>query len=65
MDRLESMTVLAAVVDAGSFSGAGRALRMPVATVSRKVAELEAHLKVWLLRRSTWQCAWAFFPTAG
>lgn len=53
MDRFNAMSVLVAVVRAGSFSGAGRQLRMPVPTVSRKVAELEAHLKVKLLVRST------------
>ena len=53
MDRLESMSVLVAVVDAGSFSGAGRRLRMPVPTVSRKVAELESYLGARLLVRST------------
>ncbi|MBV8340852.1 MAG: LysR family transcriptional regulator, partial [Gammaproteobacteria bacterium] len=53
MDRLESMSVLIAVVDAGSFSGAGRRLRMPVPTVSRKVAELESYLGARLLVRST------------
>ena len=52
MDRFDSMSVLVAVVRAGSFSGAGRQLRMPVPTVSGKVAELEAHLKVKLLLRS-------------
>ena len=53
MDRFESMSVLVAVVEAGSFSGAGRQLRMPVPTVSRKVAELEGHLQARLLVRST------------
>jgi len=53
MDRFESMSVLLAVVEAGSFSGAGRRLRQPVPTVSRKVAELEARLKARLLTRST------------
>lgn len=53
MDRLESMSVFAAVATAGSFSGAARALRMPLPTVSRKVAELEAHLGAPLLLRST------------
>jgi DNA-binding transcriptional LysR family regulator len=55
MDRLESMTVLVAVVDAGSLSAAARRLRMPLATVSRKVGELEAHLKTRLLTRTTRQ----------
>lgn len=53
MDRLESMTVLLAVMDAGSLSAAGRKLGMPLPTVSRKLSELETHLKARLLTRST------------
>ena len=53
MDRLESMSVFVAVVAAGSFSAASRQLRMPLPTVSRKVAEIESHLKAKLLVRST------------
>ena len=49
MDRLESMAVLLAVVELGSLSAAGRKLGMPLATVSRKISELESHLKVRLL----------------
>jgi len=52
-DRFESMTILVAVVEAGSFSAAARQLKMPLATVSRKVGELEAHLHTRLLQRST------------
>lgn len=52
MDRLEAMAVLLQAVEAGSLTGAGRRLGMPLATVSRKVAELEAHLKTQLLVRS-------------
>lgn len=55
MDRLHSMSVLLAVVDTGSFSAAGRHLGMPLATVSRKVAELESHLKTRLINRTTRQ----------
>lgn len=55
MNRLESMSVLIAVVDAGSLSAAARHLGMPLATVSRKVAELESHLKTRLLHRTTRQ----------
>jgi DNA-binding transcriptional LysR family regulator len=55
MNRLESMGVLLAVVDAGSLSAAGRKLGMPLATVSRKVSDLEAALKTRLLIRSTRQ----------
>ncbi|GLK56153.1 DNA-binding transcriptional LysR family regulator [Methylopila capsulata] len=53
MDRLESMSVLLAVVEEGSLSGASRRLRSPLATVSRKVAELEKHLGAQLLIRTS------------
>jgi DNA-binding transcriptional LysR family regulator len=53
MDRLESMSVLVAAVEAGSLSAAARRLGMPLATVSRKVSELEAHLKTRLLTRTS------------
>jgi DNA-binding transcriptional LysR family regulator len=53
MDRLESMATLLAAVEAGSLSGASRKLGMPLATVSRKVSELETHLRVRLLNRSS------------
>jgi DNA-binding transcriptional LysR family regulator len=55
MNRLESMSILVAVVDLGSLSAAARHLGMPLATVSRKVAELETHLKTRLLHRTTRQ----------
>jgi DNA-binding transcriptional LysR family regulator len=51
MDRLDAMSVFMTVVKAGSFSEASRQLGMPIATVSRKVAELEAHLKTQLIKR--------------
>jgi DNA-binding transcriptional LysR family regulator len=53
MDRFEAMSLLVAAVETGSFSAAGRKLGTPLATVSRKVAELEAHLGARLLVRST------------
>ena len=53
MDRLESMSVFMAAVDAGSLSAAGRRLGVPLATASRKVSELESHLGARLLVRST------------
>lgn len=53
MDRFESMSTFVAVVEAGSFSAASRRLGMPLATVSRKVSELEELLRVQLLTRST------------
>lgn len=55
MNRLESMSILVAVVDSGSLSAAARRLDMPLATVSRKVGELESHLKTRLLHRTTRQ----------
>jgi DNA-binding transcriptional LysR family regulator len=53
MDRLDAMSVFAAIVDGGSLSAAGRHLGVPLATVSRKLADLEAHLKTRLITRST------------
>ena len=53
MDRLDAMSLLVASVEEGSFSAAGRKLGIPLPTVSRKIAELEAHLKTRLLVRST------------
>lgn len=53
MDRLESMSIFLAVVETGGFSAASRKLGVPLATISRKVSELEAHLKARLLNRST------------
>jgi DNA-binding transcriptional LysR family regulator len=46
------MSVLLAAVESGSLSRASRTLRIPLATVSRKVAELETHLNATLLIRS-------------
>lgn len=53
MDRLESMRTFVAAVETGSLSGAARKLRRPLPTISRKVSELETHLGVQLLIRST------------
>src|SRR6201996_3207481 len=53
MDRLEAMSLLLSVVEAGSLSAAGRKLGVPLPTVSRKISDLEAHLKTRLLTRST------------
>jgi DNA-binding transcriptional LysR family regulator len=52
MDRFESMSAFVAVAEAGGFSAASRALGMPLATISRKVAELEKALGAQLLVRS-------------
>ena len=53
MDRPEAMSALLAAVDAGSLSGASRKLGMPLATVSRKVSELETHLRTRLVTRTS------------
>jgi len=52
MDRLDSMATLVAAVETGSLSAASRKLGMPLATVSRKVSELEAHLRTRLVNRT-------------
>lgn len=52
MDRFEAMSVLLAVVEAGSLSAGARRLHSPLATVSRKVADLEKHLGVRLVLRT-------------
>jgi DNA-binding transcriptional LysR family regulator len=51
-DRLEAMSMLVSVVDAGSLSAASRQLGVPLATVSRKISELEDHLGTRLFQRS-------------
>jgi DNA-binding transcriptional LysR family regulator len=53
MDRLQSMSILVIAAEAGSLSAAARRLGTPLTTVSRKVSELEAHLKTRLLNRSS------------
>jgi len=53
MDRLESMSILLTAVEAGSLSAAARQLAIPLSTVSRRISELEAHLKARLLNRSS------------
>jgi DNA-binding transcriptional LysR family regulator len=52
MDRLAAMRILVAAAEERSFSAASRKLRIPLPTVSRRVADLEAHLKTRLLARS-------------
>ncbi|WP_428492468.1 LysR substrate-binding domain-containing protein [Rhodopila sp.] len=53
MDRLDAMQVMLTAVGCGSLSKASRKLGQPLATVSRKVSELESHLKADLLIRSS------------
>ena len=53
MDRLDAMSVVVAVGEAGSLSAAARRLGVPLPTVSRRVSDLEAHLNTRLFNRST------------
>ena len=57
MDRLAAMAVFVEAVDQGSLSAAGRRLGLPLATVSRRLSELESHIGTRLLVRSTRQLA--------
>lgn len=57
MDRLESMRLLIVAVEEGSLSAAARKLGIPLATVSRKVSDLEKYLGAKLLNRSNRQLA--------
>jgi DNA-binding transcriptional LysR family regulator len=50
---LNDTLVFVKVVELGSFTAASRALRLPKATVSRKVQDLEARLGAQLLHRTT------------
>jgi DNA-binding transcriptional LysR family regulator len=53
MPDLNALIVFAKVVEANGFSEAARRLKLPVSTVSRRIAELEDALGVRLLERST------------
>ncbi|MCA1299196.1 LysR family transcriptional regulator [Stappia indica] len=51
-DRLGTMAIFVRVVEEGSLTAGARALRMPIATVSRRISELEEKLGAELLLRS-------------
>ena len=53
MDRLQSIRVFQQVVDDGSFAAAARKFDMSAAVVTRLVGDLEEHLGVRLLQRTT------------
>ncbi len=53
MDRFEAMRVFCAVIEAGSFVAAAERLGLSTTAVSRLIAQLESHLNVRLLNRTT------------
>lgn len=53
MDQLSAMRAFARVVECGSFTRAADILDMPKPTVTKLVQQLEAHLRVRLLNRTT------------
>ncbi len=53
MDRLAALQSFARVVESGSFARAADRLSLSTSAVSRQVADLEAHLDVRLLNRTT------------
>ncbi|WP_353411051.1 LysR family transcriptional regulator [Arenicella sp. 4NH20-0111] len=53
IDRLRQMAIFAKTIDHGSFRGAAAELNLSPSVVSHHVSELEAHLGVALIYRST------------
>ncbi|WP_454725919.1 MULTISPECIES: LysR family transcriptional regulator [Cupriavidus] len=53
MDRLVSMQAFTRVVDVGSFARAAESMDLPKATLTRLIQNLETHLGVKLLHRTT------------
>lgn len=53
MDRFQAISSFAKVVESGSFARAADRLGVSVSAMSRQVADLEAHLGVRLLNRTT------------
>jgi len=57
MDRLAAMDAFIRVVDAGSFSGAAKQLRMGQSAVSKAIAQLEERIHVRLCVQSRLACS--------
>lgn len=53
MDKLTATKYFIRVADTGSFSKTAKELGVPVSTISRRVKDLEQHLGVELLKRTT------------
>ncbi|WP_153110940.1 LysR family transcriptional regulator [Propionivibrio limicola] len=53
MDKFEAMRVFCTVIEAGSFAAAAEQMGLSTTAVSRHVAQLEGHLNVRLINRTT------------
>lgn len=53
MDRFNNMTAFVTVAETGSFSGAARRLRISTSVITKRVRQLEDHLRVRLFDRTT------------
>ncbi len=53
MDRLDELTLLVAVIDAGGLAAAGRKLRRSPAAMTRALAALEERMGARLIERTT------------
>jgi DNA-binding transcriptional LysR family regulator len=53
MDRLDAMRLFTRIVELGSFSRAADSLKLPAATATHTIKQLEARLGVRLLQRTT------------
>src|SRR5512139_1567650 len=53
MDRFQAIVTFVRVVESGSFARAAERLDVSVSSVSRQIADLEAHLDARLLNRTT------------
>ena len=53
MDHMQAIRAFARVVETGGFTRAANSLQMPNATVSKQIQQLEKHLGVKLLERTT------------
>src|SRR5579863_4673340 len=53
MDRLDELTVFAAIVDTGSLAGAARRLRRSAPSVTRTLSALEGRIGATLIERTT------------
>ena len=53
IDQLRQMAIFAKTIDHGSFRGAAKELRLSPSVVSHHISQLEEHIGVPLLHRST------------